>query len=101
MLILQFWSHGGIQIFNLDLVLNLLIDRHLIFSFSQKFIRNCNGNTDCKSGRGDFVNFFSLVCLSGTTCRGLLQLVCKVSKACGSFQSSCGVNIPTPSQVGL
>ena len=55
---------SGHVIFSVDLVLDLLIGRHLIlFSFSE-IHQKCNGNTDCKSGRGDSVHFSSPVGLS-------------------------------------
>ena len=58
---LYFWSRDGIQIFSLDLVLDLLIGRHLILPFPQTYIKNCDGHTDCKSLRGDTVHFSSPV----------------------------------------
>ena len=69
---LYFWSCEGIKIFSLFF---LFIDWSTLDPlFAQKFIKNCNGNTDCKSGYGDSVCFSSPVCLSVRlvgTCYGL------------------------------
>ena len=61
---LYFCSCDGIQIFSVNLVFDLFEQLTRDPSFSQKFIKNLTGNTDCKFAHGESVQFPNLACLS-------------------------------------
>ena len=93
---LYFWSRDGVQIFSIDLLFDLVIGRHYIILFPGNPLKLDWQN--CKFGRGEFVNFPSLVGLS----LWLIDLFV-VPLRLFLIVSCLGVskNIPIPSQVGI